>query len=186
MKIIKFFPEKISFTIILQVLYIQPLNYAVFIQITWQPPNYSVPVNIILSAYKLFCPHTNYSIRIQIILSAYKLFCLHTNYSGSHTNYSCAHNTFDKKSKLGNSKTTPFNKCFQFFLLLFSQINVFKEFFIQHILKLGPTQKKNHFFAAKREIKLDWVPPGVTSDLASKYMRSLPQEHLSIQVRTCP
>ena len=32
-------------------------------------------------------------------------------------------------------------------------------------------------------MKLDWVPPGVTVDLASKYLKSIPQEYLSIQVR---
>ena len=31
-------------------------------------------------------------------------------------------------------------------------------------------------------MKLDWVPPGVTVDLASRYLKSIPQEYLSIQV----
>jgi len=31
------------------------------------------------------------------------------------------------------------------------------------------------------ELKLDWVPPGVTVDIAAKYLKSLPQEHISIQ-----
>ena len=34
-----------------------------------------------------------------------------------------------------------------------------------------------------REVTLAWAPPGVPSMLATKYLRSLPQEHLSIQVR---
>ena len=33
-----------------------------------------------------------------------------------------------------------------------------------------------------REVTLAWAPPGVPSMLATKYLRSLPQEHLSIQV----
>ena len=35
-----------------------------------------------------------------------------------------------------------------------------------------------------REVTLAWAPPGVPSMLATKYLRALPQEHLSIQV-TC-
>ena len=34
-----------------------------------------------------------------------------------------------------------------------------------------------------REVTLAWAPPGVPSMLATKYLRSIPQEHLSIQVR---
>ena len=34
---------------------------------------------------------------------------------------------------------------------------------------------------AKKEVFLDWAPPGVTSSLASKYLRSLPEGHVSIQ-----
>ena len=38
------------------------------------------------------------------------------------------------------------------------------------------------FCLAGKEMKLDWVPPGVTVDLASRYLKSIPQEYLSIQV----
>ena len=34
---------------------------------------------------------------------------------------------------------------------------------------------------AKEEVVLDWAPPGVGSSLASKYLRSLPEGHVSIQ-----
>jgi len=34
---------------------------------------------------------------------------------------------------------------------------------------------------ASDEIVLDWAPPGVSNSLASKYLRSLPEEYLSIQ-----
>jgi prickle len=35
--------------------------------------------------------------------------------------------------------------------------------------------------AATSEVVLDWAPPGVSSSLASKYLRSLPEGHVSIQ-----
>ena len=35
--------------------------------------------------------------------------------------------------------------------------------------------------AATEEVVLDWAPPGVSSSLASKYLRSLPDGHVSIQ-----
>ena len=34
---------------------------------------------------------------------------------------------------------------------------------------------------AEEEVVLDWAPPGVSSILASKYLRSLPDGHVSIQ-----
>ena len=34
---------------------------------------------------------------------------------------------------------------------------------------------------AKEEVVLDWAPPGVGNSLASKYLRSLPEGHVSIQ-----
>ena len=34
--------------------------------------------------------------------------------------------------------------------------------------------------AAAKEVVLDWVPPGVASSLARKYLRSLPEGHVSI------
>ena len=34
---------------------------------------------------------------------------------------------------------------------------------------------------AKQEVLLDWAPPGVPSSLANKYLRSLPEGHVSIQ-----
>ena len=36
------------------------------------------------------------------------------------------------------------------------------------------------------EVKLDWVPPGISSSLASKYLRALPQEYVSIKVVLLP
>jgi len=33
----------------------------------------------------------------------------------------------------------------------------------------------------QKEVILDWVPPGLSNTLASKYMRALPQDHLPIQ-----
>ena len=35
--------------------------------------------------------------------------------------------------------------------------------------------------ASNEEVVLDWAPPGVSSSLASKYLRSLPDGHVSIQ-----
>ena len=35
--------------------------------------------------------------------------------------------------------------------------------------------------AVTEEVVLDWAPPGVPNSLASKYLRSLPEGHVSLQ-----
>jgi hypothetical protein len=42
-------------------------------------------------------------------------------------------------------------------------------------------EKRDAGAAATEEVVLDWAPPGVSSSLASKYLRSLPEGHVSIQ-----
>ena len=48
----------------------------------------------------------------------------------------------------------------------------------------GDVFEENHDTAgagANAEVVLDWAPPGVSNSLASKYLRSLPEGHVSIQ-----